>query len=120
MSLLQLTIPVNHVEKLVCYFENMYKNTDSLDLNSSMGIEDFLGEDIASHPLVINSKLSENEYVALDAPLSLVELDKSVENVILNLRLVLMVLVTPSLNDIGNFSMYRYLIMPHAVMIKVA
>ncbi len=69
----------DHVEKLVSYFENIYKNTDSIDLNSSMGISDFLGEDIASHPLVTNSKLTKDEYVALDAPLSLAELDKSID-----------------------------------------
>jgi hypothetical protein len=69
----------DHVEKLVSYFENIYKNTDSIDINSSMGISDFLGEDIASHPLVTNSKLTKDEYVALDAPLSLAELDKSID-----------------------------------------
>ncbi len=69
----------DHVEKLVCYFENIYKNTDSTDINASMGISDFLGEDIISHPLVTNSKLTQDEYVALDAPLSLAELDKSID-----------------------------------------
>ncbi len=69
----------DHVEKLVCYFENIYKNTDSSDIISSMGISDFLGEDIVSHPLVTNSKLTQDEYVALDEPLSLAELDKSID-----------------------------------------
>ncbi len=41
-------------------------------------ISAFLGERIISHPVVQNSKLSENEFQSLDRPLTVEELDASV------------------------------------------
>jgi len=41
--------------------------------------ENFLGPAICEHPLVLNSKLSEEEKTELDLPLTIDELDKSLE-----------------------------------------
>jgi hypothetical protein len=43
-------------------------------------IEDFLGEEILSHPIVNNSKLTLQEKTDLDSPLTIGELDESLNN----------------------------------------
>jgi hypothetical protein len=55
------------------YYANLYKK----DCWVGGEIKEFLGPDISNHPLVLASKLSEQEKEELDAPLSLDELDKS-------------------------------------------
>ena len=50
------------------------------DLLNNRIIEDFLGDDICQSNLVRNSKISEAESAVLDRPLSLDELDKSINN----------------------------------------
>ena len=42
-------------------------------------IEEFLGPEICNHPLIQNSKLTEAEKITLDLPLTIDELDKSLE-----------------------------------------
>jgi hypothetical protein len=44
-------------------------------------VSEFLGPEICRHPLVLNSKLSEDEINFLDRPLCLNELDESVNNI---------------------------------------
>jgi hypothetical protein len=56
---------------IVSYYENIYKKSDSDDINFDNCIVDFLGEEIASHPLVVNSKLTADEKTSLDSPLLL-------------------------------------------------
>jgi hypothetical protein len=42
-------------------------------------IEDFLGPDIATHPTVLGSKLTQTEQERLDTPLAIEELDKALK-----------------------------------------
>ncbi len=55
------------------YYANLYKK----DCWVGGEIDNFLGPHISNHPLVLASKLNEQEKEELDAPLSLDELDKS-------------------------------------------
>ncbi len=66
-------------ESIVKYYENIYKkpNTDSINYDNC--ILDFLGNDIANHPVVSNSKLSEPERLNLESPLTIDELDESID-----------------------------------------
>ena len=54
---------------------NFYSNLYRPDPDTAGEIEDFLGPEIAAHPLVNSSKLSEVEKLNLDRPLTLLELD---------------------------------------------
>ena len=64
-------------EYIASFFEKLYKiPVDEVNLPPNP-IENFLGEDICNSNLVRNSKLSEEEKLALEAPLTLVELDSS-------------------------------------------
>ena len=66
-------------EKIVSYFENIYKKPDN-DLTLIKGcIENFLGDDIVNSEIIRNSKLTHQEREELDLPLSVLELDKSIE-----------------------------------------
>jgi hypothetical protein len=57
------------------FYSKLYEKDDSV----TGVIEDFLGVDICNHPLVMESKLKENEKNELDRPLCLDELDKALE-----------------------------------------
>jgi hypothetical protein len=57
------------------YYRDLYQNKDNENVQND-GIINFLG-DVATHPDVINSKLTENEKLDLERPLSLAELDTS-------------------------------------------
>jgi hypothetical protein len=67
---------------IVEYYKDLYKAkvNDNIGVNS---INDFLG-DVATHPDVISSKLTENEKLDLERPLSLAELDSSAKKGKLN------------------------------------
>ncbi len=57
------------------YYRELYQNKDNVNIQND-GITNFLG-DVATYPDVINSKLTENEKLDLERPLSLAELDTS-------------------------------------------
>jgi hypothetical protein len=57
------------------YYRDLYQTKDNENVQND-GIINFLG-DVATHPDVINSKLTENEKLDLERPLSLAELDTS-------------------------------------------
>jgi hypothetical protein len=62
-------------------FEKTFKTRDvenSIDYDSC--IQEFLGPDIVSHPVVQNSMLTDAEAELLDAPLTLSELDESINS----------------------------------------
>jgi hypothetical protein len=65
----------NHI---VEYYENIYKAAPCSAQVSENCIEEFLGCDLLAHPVVRNSILTETERDVLDAPLSLDELDQSI------------------------------------------
>jgi hypothetical protein len=56
------------------------KPTGTAPVDYSRCIEDFLGEEILSHPIVTNSKLTLQEKTDLDSPLTIGELDESLNN----------------------------------------
>ncbi len=57
------------------YFMNLYRR----DTWVGGTIEEFLGPDIATHPTVLGSKLTQAEQAQLDVPLSVEELDKALK-----------------------------------------
>jgi hypothetical protein len=64
---------------IVTSFEKTYTGRQSCNINYDTCIQEFLGPDICNHPLVQNSKLNVDEKTRLDAPLSLQELDDSMD-----------------------------------------
>jgi hypothetical protein len=66
-------------ENIVSYYENIYKKQDSDMVSYTNCIEHFLGEELVNHPIVKNSKLTESEKLILDAPLTVAELDQSID-----------------------------------------
>jgi hypothetical protein len=71
-------IDENSREKhIVDFYANLYKH----DLNVNGEINDFLGPEIANQPQIRASKLTPAEKAALDAPLTIEELDKSLKKV---------------------------------------
>jgi hypothetical protein len=60
----------NYIAK---FYADLYRKDDSVDGD----IEDFLGQEICEHPLVSESKLSNEEKMALEADLTLEELTKA-------------------------------------------
>jgi hypothetical protein len=63
------------------FFEDIYtnKNTSS-QINYDNCISDFLGNEIINHPVVQNSRLTVQEREMLDLPLTVAELDESINN----------------------------------------
>ncbi len=66
-------------ESIVSYYENIYKKQDSELVAYNNCIDNFLGEDLVNHPIVKNSKLTDSERIILDAPLTVAELDQSID-----------------------------------------
>ncbi len=66
-------------EYIVNYFKNVYERDRNEPENFSGCIERFLGNNVLASPMVRNSKLTETEKIDLDSPLTIQELDKSVE-----------------------------------------
>jgi Reverse transcriptase (RNA-dependent DNA polymerase) len=71
-------------EYIVNFFENIYKVPENAPPIFDGVIENFLGPNIASHPVVLNSKLTVAEAEFLNYPISLQELDNSVEKAKIN------------------------------------
>jgi hypothetical protein len=69
-------------EYITNFYENLYKKPDLPDPDPDC-VRTFLG-DIADHPAVQESKLSENEKIDLDSDLTIDEFDKAVEQIKLN------------------------------------
>ncbi len=59
--------------------KNIYRIPTSDRKDYTNCIEQFLGMDILNHPIVANSKLTLDEKVRLDSPLTIEELDSSME-----------------------------------------
>ncbi len=66
-------------EYIVNYFKNVYERDQHEPQNFSGCMERFLGNNVLASPVVRNSKLTENEKLDLDSPLTIQELDKSLE-----------------------------------------
>ena len=66
-------------EDLNNYITNFYSNLYRRDETVEGEIEDFLGPDVCQHPLVRDSILTNEEMLTLDCELSILELDKSLE-----------------------------------------
>jgi len=82
------------------YFANLYRKPGNEPIDLENVIENFLGANIAGNLLVQNSKLTEAEKTELDLPLSLDELDKSLEKA--NFR------SAPGLDGISNRFLRQY------------
>ena len=67
-------------EYIASYYENLYRAPPNEDLENNRIVEDFLGPEICASELVSNSKITEGESLILEAPLSIDELDKSINN----------------------------------------
>ncbi len=96
----QFPSDADKVEHIVSYFENIYRipTSDCRDYNHC--IENFLGHDILGHPIVMNSKLTLDEKVRLDSPLTVEELDSSMEKC--NLR------SAPGIDGMSNVFIKKY------------
>jgi hypothetical protein len=63
------------------YFEDIYTNKNkSSNIDFDNCITNFLGEAVVNHPVVQNSRLTVQEREALDLPLTVGELDESINN----------------------------------------
>jgi hypothetical protein len=71
--------PEQQIEGIVSYYENLYKKPAHERVNYDGCIHDFLGPDIVNSRIVQGSLLTENEKTELDRPLTIEELDKSME-----------------------------------------
>jgi hypothetical protein len=71
--------PESKTEGIVSYYENIYRKPTSDLTNYSGCIENFLGQDIVTHPIISNSRLTNDERILLDSPLTIDELDTSIE-----------------------------------------
>jgi hypothetical protein len=85
---------------IVDYYSSLYKKPDGERLDYDGCIDEFLGQDICSHRLVLNSKLTETEKIELDLPLTIDEIDKSLEKA--NMR------SAPGIDGISNVLLSRY------------
>jgi hypothetical protein len=67
-------------DHIVKFYEKLYKvPKESIGFNFENCIENFLGPDIISNPIVAGSKLTLAERDSLDRPLTLLELDTSMQ-----------------------------------------
>jgi hypothetical protein len=85
---------------IIDYYSSLYKKPVDERLVYDGCIEEFLGEDICNHRLVLNSKLSEAEKNDLDVPLTIEEIDRSMEKA--NMR------SAPGIDGISNTLLRRY------------
>ncbi len=95
------------------YYKDLYKKKDNVNIDPT--ITNFLG-DVANHPDVSGSKLTEAEKADLDRPMSLRELDNSIKKAKKIQHQVLTVLVTGLSPNSGNFVEFLYSSMPPDVM----
>ena len=87
-----------HVET---YFSQIYKKEENLEYQRTQdSISNFLGEDILEKEEIRNAKLSENEKLELDSPLTVEELTESINKS--NLK------SAPGSNGISNKFIKKY------------
>ncbi len=87
------------IEGVVSYFERIYKkDVNACDYNNC--IEKFLGEEILNSPVVSNSNLTPVERNELDCPLTIDELDESLEKC--NIR------SAPGIDGLSNAFIKKY------------
>ena len=67
-------------EYIASYYENLYRAPPQENLDNNRLVEDFLGKCICSSGIVANSKITAGESLRLEAPLSVAELDKSINH----------------------------------------
>jgi hypothetical protein len=87
-------------EYIVTYYSTLYKKPEGERIDYSNCIETFLGAEICESRLVNNSKLTLEEQTNLDLPLTIDEIDKSMEKA--NLR------SAPDMDGISNKLLKRY------------
>jgi hypothetical protein len=85
---------------IVNYYSTLYKKPVGERVNYDGCIEEFLGPEICDHRLVTNSKLTEDEKNELDSPLTIEEIDKSMDKA--NMR------SAPGLDGISNVLLRKY------------
>ncbi len=85
---------------IVNYYSTLYKKPVGERVNYDGCIEEFLGPEICEHRLVTNSKLTEDEKNELDSPLTIEEIDKSMDKA--NMR------SAPGLDGISNVLLRKY------------
>ncbi len=94
----------NREAHIMDFYRDLYSLPADMPADFTNCIENFLGPEICQNPLVVNSKLDDNEREWLECPLSLAELDESVNS--LNLR------SAPGIDGVSNkfiFKFWRYL-----------
>ncbi len=87
-------------EGIVQYYENLYKKPPGERIDYTNCIEDFLGPTVLNHAIVQNSKLTENEKMQLDLPLSIEELDLSISKANMN--------SAPGIDGLSNKFLKKY------------
>jgi len=85
---------------IVSYYSTLYKKPENERVDYTDCIEQFLGEDICGNRIVQNSKLTNDEKDRLDLPLTIDEIDKSMEKA--NLR------SAPGMDGISNVLLKKY------------
>jgi hypothetical protein len=88
------------VEGIVSYYEEIYRKPTTDPSCYSGCIEKFLGPEILSSPIVANSKLTNAENLSLDNPLTIEELDNSLNKC--NVR------SAPGIDSLSNAFIKKY------------
>jgi len=65
-------------EFIVSFFANIYKKPEGEENIGEHTIENFLGPNTVTHPIVQNSKLTEGEALSLEGEITLLELDNAI------------------------------------------
>jgi hypothetical protein len=91
---------VDRNEGIVSFYENIYRKEDETSIDFSNCIERFLGERVLNNPIVKNSKLSQAERDILDEPLTVDELDSSMEKC--NVR------SAPGIDGLNNYFIKKF------------
>jgi hypothetical protein len=87
-------------EGIVSFYEDIYRKPSDEPSDLVNCIEKFLGTSIVEHPVVNNSKLSLDENISLERPLTVDELDLSVEKC--NLR------SAPGIDGVNNYFIKKF------------
>jgi exonuclease III len=87
-------------EGIVSFYEDIYRKPSDEPSDLLNCVEKFLGTSIVDHPIVNNSKLSDEEIISLERPLTVDELDLSVEKC--NLR------SAPGIDGVNNYFIKKF------------
>jgi hypothetical protein len=87
-------------EYIVDYYRKLYEKPSGERNDFNGCIEEFLGPDIVQNRIVLNSKLTEKERNVLELPLTIEEIDKSMDKA--NMR------SAPEVDGISNWLLKRY------------